>query len=152
MKKLVFILGIFLSIFIFSCEDNNNNNNNDIPISELYGTYFLNENTGYNEFNYDFGSSFEFKSFKEKYFCIWGYIGPSIRSYAEMYKRGDYYYELSSHGVPLRTIGLMKGKFRHNSNDSKYDFIGIYSSDTNFNDTIGTFYFKQINRDTINLK
>ena len=86
MKKLVFILGIFLSIFIFSCEDNNNNNNNDIPISELYGTYFLNENTGYNEFNYDFGSSFEFKSFKEKYFCIWGYIGPSIRSYAEMYK------------------------------------------------------------------
>ncbi len=158
---MVFILGIFLSLFIFSCgeEENDTNNhnpttNNDYPISELYGTYFLNENTGYDGFNYDYGANFVFRTFKENYFCIWGYIGPSIRSYAEMYKRGDYYYELSSHGVPLRQIGLMKGKFRYDSISyySKYDFIGIYSSDTNFNDTLGTFYFKQISRDTMNLK
>jgi len=159
MKKTVFILSVFLSIFIFSCEDNDNNTTNtnintDYPNSELYGTYFLNDNTGYDEFNYNYGASFVFRTFKENYFCIWGFIGPSIRSYAEMYKRGDYYYELSSHGIPLRQIGLMKGNFRYDSISyySKYDFIGIYSSDTNFNDTLGTFYFKQINRDTMNLK
>ena len=58
MKKTVFILSVFLSIFIFSCEDNDNNTTNtnintDYPNSELYGTYFLNDNTGYDEFNYN---------------------------------------------------------------------------------------------------
>ncbi len=163
MKKLLFILLVFLIPVIYSCKDNNDDsedtthqNTTDYPSNELWGTYILNENTNYSKFIYypDLYSHYTFRSFKDKSFLIWGYIGPSIISYAEMHKRGDYYYELSNHGVPLRPNKRMKGKYRYNyiSAFSKYDFVGIYSSDTNFNDTIGTFYFKQISRDTMNLK
>ncbi|MCK9321292.1 MAG: hypothetical protein M0P32_04720 [Bacteroidales bacterium] len=163
MKKLLFILLVFLIPVIYSCkddnddsEDPNNQNTTNYPSNQLWGTYTLNENNGYDDFIYYPGlySHYTFRSFDDKSFLIWGYIGPSVRSYAEMYKRGDYYYELSTHGVPLRPNKRMKGKYRYNyiSPDSSYDFIGIYSSDTNFNDTIGTFYFKQISRDTLNLK
>ncbi len=163
LKKLLFILLVFLIPVIYSCRDDNEDsedtthqNTTDYPSNELWGTYILNENTNYSKFIYypDLYSHYTFRSFKDKSFLIWGYIGPSIISYAEMHKRGDYYYELSNHGVPLRPNKRMKGKYRYNyiSAFSKYDFVGIYSSDTNFNDTIGTFYFKQISRDTINLK
>jgi len=149
LKKLLFILLVFLIPVIYSCKDDNE----DINTNELFGTYTLNENKGYENINYTNSySPYTFRSFNDKFFCIWGYIGPSARSYAEMHKRGDYYYELSNHGVPLRPNKRMKGKFVYNSAVSKYDFVGIYSSDTNFNDTIGTFYFKQISRDTMNLK
>ena len=121
MKKLLFILLVFLIPVIYSCkddnddsEDPNNQNTTNYPSNQLWGTYTLNENNGYDDFIYYPGlySHYTFRSFNDNLFCIWGYIGPSVRSYAEMYKRGDYYYELSTHGVPLWPNKRMKGKYR----------------------------------------
>lgn len=183
MKKIVLIAITFISFcIIYSCKDeeekdtNNHNTNTEVvyPSSELYGTYLLNTNTNYIDFNYNACFDASFQKFSDSCFYMFSYVGvmghqikPNRWIFAEMQKRGEYYYELGNESSdPEFNYFIknrrMKGKFRYDSTSyvyrdgtrpylpyiSRYDFIGIFSSDTNYNDTIGTFYFKQISRDT----
>jgi hypothetical protein len=158
MKKISVIL-VFLSSLLFvysSCKDEDDNNNSNIDLyssKDMEGTYIYQWDCDCDSLNYASGGWLHVQSVAKDSLVL-ERIGSSYSQSSTMYKEGRNFYErnVSVYGSlwePYRIKGIIRYVNSGNPylSDHYYEISGVYCSDTNLTDTIGTFCAKQINHE-----
>ncbi len=157
MKKIFLILIVLssFSLIYSSCKEEDNNSNIDLYSSKkMEGRYLISdkrENIDYNELwnsiiiRYVSKNSFRFSTPRGSYiYDFWMYKDGNIFYEKDIAYYGSLYNPYYSKGKIIYVpIGNPVFPYPH------YEIEGAYFTDTNFTDTVKTFFLKQISYDTM---
>lgn len=157
MKKIFLILIVLPSFFLIysSCKEEEDNDNIDLYSSKkIEGKYLVSECRDSLDYNLLWRTkiissvsknSFKFSAPRGSYiYDFWMYKDGNIFYEKDIAYYGSLYHSYYSKGKIIYVpIGNPVFPYPH------YEIEGAYFTDTNYTDTVGTFFFKQISYDTL---